>query len=315
MRPITSGSPIHTLALCLVEIEVLRWFQQVADGVTVTEVSDLAMVSQPAVSRALARLEDEVGTPLLRRSGRVLRPTAAGAVFKRHVDATVHALDDGLAAVHQLLDPESGTVSLAFQLSLGTWLVPRVVRQFRRDHPSVSFRLQQSQDRLGSSLVASGQVDLELTSRRPRNPVVRWQPLFAEQLFLAVPPDHRLADEESTDLAEVRGEDFVMLRQDWQLRRISDALCESAGFEPHVVYEGEDLPSIAGFVAAGLGVSILPAMDADPGAPRPGAPHLVQLTNDGASRDIGLAWSSERRLLPAAERFRTFVLDQVFAAH
>jgi DNA-binding transcriptional LysR family regulator len=297
------------------EVEVLRWFQQVADGVTVTEVADLAMVSQPAVSRALARLEHEIGTPLLQRSGRVLRPTAAGAAFKRHVDASVHALDDGLAAVHQLLDPESGSVSLAFQLSLGTWLVPRIVRRFRNDHPKVSFRLQQSQDRLGSSLVASGQVDLELTSRRPRNPVVRWQPLFEEQLFLAVPPDHRLADADSTDLAATRDEHFVLLRQDWQLRRITDGLCEAAGFEPHVVYEGEDLPSIAGFVAAGLGVAILPAMDADPAAPRPGAPHLVRLTDAGTSRDIGLAWSPERRLLPAAEQFRTFVLSQAFPAH
>lgn len=294
---------------------MLRWFQQVADGVTVTEVADLAMVSQPAVSRALARLEDEIGTPLLQRSGRVLRPTAAGAAFKRHVDASVHALDDGLAAVHELLDPESGTVSLAFQLSLGTWLVPRIVRQFRLDHPHVSFRLQQSQDRLGSSLVAGGQVDMELTSRRPRNPVVRWQPLFAEQLYLAVPPDHRLAAGAGTDLAAIRDEDFVMLRPDWQLRRISDELCQAAGFEPHVVYEGEDLPSIAGFVAAGLGVAILPAMDADPSAPRPGAPHLVRLTDEGASRDIGLAWSSERRLLPAAEQFRTFVLGQSYPAH
>jgi DNA-binding transcriptional LysR family regulator len=306
---------IHALGLSLVEVEVLRWFQQVADGVTVTEVADLAMVSQPAVSRALARLEEEIGTPLLQRSGRVLRPTAAGSAFKRHVDASVHALDDGLAAVHHLLDPESGQVSLAFQLSLGTWLVPRVVRQFRLNHPKVSFRLQQSQDRLGSSLVAGGQVDLELTSRRPRNPVVRWQPLFTERLFLAVPPDHRLAGTDSTGLAAIRDEDFVMLRPDWQLRRISDGLCEAAGFEPHVVYEGEDLPSIAGFVAAGLGVSILPAMDADPAAPRPGAPHLVGLTDHGASRDIGLAWSAERRLLPAAEQFRTFVLSQAFPAH
>src|SRR5258707_13969681 len=63
-----------------VETEVLRWFQQVADGVTVTEVSDLEAVTQSGVSRALARLEAEVGTPLLRRSGRTLRLTQAGAV-------------------------------------------------------------------------------------------------------------------------------------------------------------------------------------------------------------------------------------------
>src|SRR6266851_8311888 len=119
------------------ETDSLRWFQQVADGVTVTEVSDLAAVTQPGVSRALARLEAEVGTPLLRRSGRILRMTHAGVVFKRHVDALLHQLDDGIAAVSQLIEPDTGTVALAFQQPLGTWLVPDFVRGFRAAHPGV----------------------------------------------------------------------------------------------------------------------------------------------------------------------------------
>ena len=82
------------------DVQALRWFQQVADGVTLTEISDLEMVSQPGVSRALSRLEAEVGTALLRRSGRVLRCTQAGMAFKKHVDAMMHSLDDGLAAHH-----------------------------------------------------------------------------------------------------------------------------------------------------------------------------------------------------------------------
>ena len=71
------------------DTDALRWFQLVADGYTVTEVSEVFGVSQPGVSRALARLEKEVGTPLLRRSGRVLRMTHAGVAFKRHVDSLV----------------------------------------------------------------------------------------------------------------------------------------------------------------------------------------------------------------------------------
>lgn len=87
------------------------------DGVTVTEVAHIFEVSQPAVSRALVRLDAEVGAPLLQRTGRVLRPTHAGTVFKRRVDSALHRLGDGLAAVAELVDPETGTVTLAFQLS------------------------------------------------------------------------------------------------------------------------------------------------------------------------------------------------------
>src|SRR5450631_1747650 len=94
-----------------VDTDAVRWFQQVADGMTVTEVSELERVTQSGVSRALARLEIEVGTPLLRRSGRTLRMTHAGSAFKRHVDAMLFQLDDSLAAVNQLIEPETNGVA------------------------------------------------------------------------------------------------------------------------------------------------------------------------------------------------------------
>ncbi len=289
----------------VVDTDALRWFQQVSDGVTVTEVADIYLVSQPGVSRALARLEQDVGTPLLQRSGRLLRPTHAGRVFKRHADALLHALDDGLAALEELLDPEAGTVTLAFQLSLGTWLVPGLISGFLTEHPKVGFRLQHSDDALGSSLVAGGRIDLEFTARRPRNPSVHWEHLLDQRLLLAVPPQHRLAGRSGAALDEVADEDFVMLHPTWELRSLSDELCAAAGFAPRVAFEGDDLPVVEGFVAAGLGVAIVPAADAGPEQD----PRLVPLTDPGAFREVGVAWSRERRLLPSAELFREYVVS------
>src|ERR1700759_1709708 len=174
------------------DTDALRWFQQVADGTTVTEVSELEGVTQSGVSRALARLETEVGTPLLQRSGRILRMTHAGSVFKHHVDAMMHQLDDGIAAVSQLLEPETGTVALAFQHSLGTWLVPYLVRSFRTAHPQVRFELTQVRDELHSTALAGGQADLEIGTRRPHDPAWLTPQLALEPLRLAVPRDHRV---------------------------------------------------------------------------------------------------------------------------
>jgi LysR family transcriptional regulator, transcription activator of glutamate synthase operon len=291
-----------------VDTDALRWFQLVVDGMTVTEVAQVHRVSQPGVSRALARLEAEVGSPLLHRSGRLLRPTYAGSVFKNHVDAMLHRLDDGLAAVSELVDPRTGTVSVAFQLSLGTWLVPGMIERFRTEYPHVRFRLEQSHDALGSSLVAGGRIDLEFTSRRPRNPAVRWERLFAQPLFLAVPRRHRLARLREVALADAAGEDFVMLRPSWELRTLSDELCAEAGFEPRVAFEVDDLPVVHGFVAAGLGVAIVPATEGEPLPAARDAARLVRLSDAKASRDVGVAWSRERRLLPSAELFRKHVL-------
>ena len=292
------------------DTDVLRFFQQVSDGATVTEVAEVYQVSQPGVSRGLQRLEEEVGTPLLMRSGRLLRPTHAGSVFKRHVDAVLHALDDGLAAAEELIDPESGTVRLAFQRSLGTWLVPDLLAGFHEEHPRVRFAFEHSLDALGSSLVAGGRTDLEITARRPRNPDVEWQRLLQQPLCLAVPPGHALADREEIALAEAAAEDFVLLGPDWELRALADELCARAGFVPRVVFEEDDIPVVRGFVAAGLGVAIVPALPAEARTLASGAERLVRLTDPGAFRDIGLTWSRNRRLLPSAELFRRHVVER-----
>lgn len=129
-----------------VDTDALRWFELVADGATVTEVAELEMRSQPGVSRALARLEEEVGAELFQRSGRLLSLTPAGAAFHRHVGAAMHRLDDGIAAVQQLVSPETGTVAVAFQASLGTWLVPDLIGSFRARYPEVRFDLRSKAD-------------------------------------------------------------------------------------------------------------------------------------------------------------------------
>ena len=291
-----------------VDTDALRWFQQVADGTTVTEVSELEAVTQSGVSRALARLERQLGTPLLRRSGRILRLTHAGAVFKRHVDAVLHHLDDGIAAVNQLIEPDTGSVALAFQHSLGTWLVPDLVRSFRAVHPNITFQLTQVRDELHSAPLDGGRADLEIGTRRPRHQGVRTRPIAIEPLRLALQRDHWLAAQQHIRLADLSAEPFVSLRLDSALRKLSDDLCDKAGFRPVVVFEGDDLSTVRGFVAAGLGVAIVPA-------PRTGSPEAAtgpvryrDIADPGAVREICLSWPAERRLLPAAELFRQHII-------
>jgi LysR family transcriptional activator of glutamate synthase operon len=296
-----------------VDTDAVRWFQQVADGVTVTEVSELERVTQSGVSRALARLEAEVGTPLLRRSGRTLRMTHAGSAFKRHADAMLHQLDDGLAAVNQLIEPETGTVALAFELSLGTWLVPDLVSSFRADHPHVQFELKQVRDELVTSVLGRGEVDLQISTVRTTDASVQWRQLTVEPLRLAVPSGHPLARQALIPLAEVSSEPFIMLRPTSLLRQLCEELCEQAGFRPTVGFEGDDLPTVRGFVAAGLGVAMVPALRQGSPDPVTGTLHYVKIANPLAVRAIGLTWSTQRRLLPAAELFREHAIGRATA--
>jgi DNA-binding transcriptional LysR family regulator len=316
------------------ETDVLRWFKLVAEGVTVTEVSELEMVTQSGVSRALARLEAQAGTPLLERSGRTLRLTRTGEVFKPHVDRLLDELRAGLDAVAQFVSPETGTVAVAFPQSLGSWLVPDLVGSFRAAHPGVGFRLTNARDELHGLPLDSGAADLEIGTRRfrcgpeatrPGDLAVQTQRIAVEPLRLALPATHPLAMRPGGSdgsggsgwpgirLAEAAGEPFIALRPTSALRKLGDDLCAAAGFRPRVVFEGDDLSNVRGLVAAGLGVAIVPAPRAGSPVAGPGPVLYLPIIDDGAEGGIYLTWPADKALLPAADLFRRHVIDTVSA--
>lgn len=285
------------------ETRTLRWFQLVVDGATLTEVSEIERVSQPAISRALARLEEEVGAPLLRKHGRMLRPTAAGAAFKRQVDEMLHRLDDGLAAASQAVDPETGIVQLGFQPSLATWLVPLLIRSFTSRHAAVGFSLKDLRGDQAREGLEMGAVDLVIGTRRlPRDRTHRLR-LMDQPLGLVVAPDHRLAARKSISLVEAADDTFLMLPDSTSLGALSRQLCAASGFEPRVGFEGGELSTLRGFVAAGLGVAILPKAGGGwlDGLSSP--LRHVPVTDANASQEISITWSAAHRLLPSAELF------------
>ncbi len=313
----------------LMDTDVLRWFKLVAEGATVTEVSELEMVTQSGVSRALARLEAQVGTPLLERSGRTLRLTRTGEVFKPHVDRLLAELRGGLDAVAQFVSPETGTVVVAFQQSLGSWLVPDLLGSFRAGHPGVGFRLTNARDELRGLPLDGGAADLEIGTRRfrtgaeairPGDLAVRTRRIGNEPLRLAVPAAHPLAGRPGDSrggagvrLAAAAAEPFVGLRPTSALRKLGDDLCAAAGFRPALVFEGDDRSNVRGLVAAGLGVAIVPAPRAGSPVAAPGPVLYLPILDDGAERDIYLTWPADKPLLPAADRFRRHVIDTVTA--
>ena len=109
------------------------------------------------------------------------------------------------------------------------------------------------------------------------------------------------------------GEPFIGLRAASALRRQTDELCQQAGFRPTVIFEGDDLSNVRGFVAAGLGVAVVPAPRAGSPEAVPGPVTYLEILDEGAVREIFLTWSAERRLLPATDLFRRHVLSRAAA--
>jgi len=270
----------------------------------VTRAATRLGISQPTLSRRLARLEREVGVRLFEREGKRLRLNRYGRIFAQRCRRSLEELAEGRQRISELVDPGRGEIHLAYLAWLGSWLVPDLLKAFRQQAPDARFML-----RAGSAKEIAGQLhrglaDCILTTRRPGGDQVRWAPLRREALYLAVPIRHPLAGRQDVALVEARDEGFIMPSADMGLREFLERLCENAGFAPRIILESHELSTIRGLVEAGLGVAIL-HNDHRSGHPEP---VYLALSDPGAWRDIGIAWLEDAPPAPLVARFRHSVL-------
>jgi len=288
-----------------VSVDDLRVFLAVAQGEHVTAAAGRLHLSQPTITRSLGRLEHQLGVQLFDRPGHRVRLNEFGRVLIRFAERIVGQLDAAEGELARLSDPHAGPVRVGFLPSLGTWLVPDLIRSFRALEPGAQFVLRQATAENLADMLYQGEVDLAITSPKPRlDEPTDWNVLISERLGLAVPPDHRLADRRRVNLSEVAAEPFVAFSPEAGLRQISDRLCRQAGFSPAIAFESGEVATIRAMVGAGLGVAILPIHQ----APSPQtSPPILALAGRGASRPLGLAWLAHRRLPGITEAFRTWL--------
>jgi DNA-binding transcriptional LysR family regulator len=282
----------------------LRQFAAVARTEHLTRAAEQLGVPQPTLSRTIAHLESDLGVPLFIRPGRNIRLTRHGRVLADAADRALTILDDALDQVTGEADPSHGRVAFAFLHTLGVDVVPRLLRDFRSEHPAIRFGLVQdtSIEMLGKLL--AGEVDVCLTVPVPTAPGVRSESLGEQRVDLVVPTGHPLATKQAIRLAEAAGEDFICTLPGNSLRVITDELCEAAGFAPRIVFESEQVATIRGLVGAGLGVALLPVgeEELDP------AVTTIRITRPKAGRTICVNWMADRELTAPARQFRDFLL-------
>ncbi|QIX27084.1 LysR family transcriptional regulator [Nocardioides sp. JQ2195] len=282
----------------------LEWLLLLAEHENVTDASAVIGTSQPTLSRALSRLEDELDARLFERvpSGVVATPDgelvveAARDIVRRHT-----LLRDELRARH---DPDAGTVRLAFVSSMATSLVPQVLRDFHAHAPGVRVVLRQESglDIVGD--LASRAADLAITSMRPEG-AFGWHVVQRESLVVVVPAKHRLRRRKRIALSDLAGDELVTTPSGFGYRAAVEDLMREAGIVLPISFESTDLATIEGLVAAGLGVAIVPEQFA-------GLSGTVGIKLDSAAarRTIGLTWRTDVPLPPPAQRMLDFVRDR-----
>ncbi|MEG7336040.1 LysR family transcriptional regulator [Bacillus sp. 0102A] len=287
------------------EWEQLEYFQTLARMQHVTKAAKSLSITQPALSRSIARLENHLGVPLFDRQGRSITLNQYGHIFSRRVQTMMKEYTEGKEEIQALLKPDQGEVSLGFLHTLGTTLVPDLIGSFQQEYPNIAFQLKQNHSYWLLERLKSGDLDLcLLASINPEKPI-QWIKLWSEELFVFVPNDHPLANRESITLSEIAGERFILLKKGYALRMTVDELFEKANIQPNIIFEGEEAATAAGFVAARLGISILPDLK---GLDQSKITK-VRVSWPECQRVIGIAWIKGRFLSPVAETFKQYVIS------
>ena len=290
-----------------VQIRDLDWLVTIAEHQHVSAAADVLGTSQPTLSRALARCEAELGARLFERVPDGVRLTPAGAVVVDAARDLTSRYGQLVASLARVLDARTGLVRLAFLDSMATSLVPSVLRAFHAHAPQVRVQLRQEPGHEIAHDFGLGAVDLAITSVPPDGSY-GWHVLQEERLVLVVPGTHPWRDRDEVALTELGSEELITTPPGFGHRQLVDGLLREAGVAPSISFESQDLATIEGLVAAGLGVAVVPEAFAG----HSGTVGL-RLSAAGARRTIGLTWRTDRELTPPAQRFLDFVVDAFHA--
>ncbi|OXS59300.1 LysR family transcriptional regulator [Cohnella sp. CIP 111063] len=286
------------------EWQQLEYFRAAAQEEHFTKAAERLSVSQPALSRSLAKLQRELGVDLFDRQGRTVRLNRYGRSFYARAARILQEMEEAKLELRQLQQTQFGEVSLAFLKSLGISFVPRLLGSFRERYPHVSFKLHQDSSSAMLEQLRRGEADFCLSAVTDTTPEIAWGSLWTEELFVFVHRAHPFSGRRSVEFEEIADEKFIALKPGFSSRALLDRLFLENGREPQVVFEGEETIGVLGFVAANLGIALLPRID---GVAMKDVAAL-SLADRSPHRTIGLAWRKDRTLTAAAALFRAHLV-------
>ncbi len=289
-------------------VRQLQIFDAAARTLSFSRAAEVLRLTQPAVSMQIRQLEHFAGVPLFERSGRRLHLTDAGEELVQHARAVLRALDGADEAFAAMKGLRGGRVKLAV-VSTAKYFAPRLIARFLQAHPGVNVRLQVDNRDAVVRTLAGNDVDLALMGRPPGELDLVAAPFAEHPHVVIAPPDHPLARRRRVEVEALASETFLVREVGSGTRTAMERFFQERGVPLRVGMEMPSNETIKQAVMAGLGLSFisLHSIALELSARALGVVHAPGLP---VIRQWYVLHRSEKRLSPAADAFRAFVLDQ-----
>jgi DNA-binding transcriptional LysR family regulator len=242
------------------ELRHLRYFVAVAEELHFRRAAERLHMSQPPLSQQIRQLEEEVGVQLLLRNQHRVELTASGAAFLERAREILDAVESAAIEARRVQRGEVGRLAVGFVGSSMYSVVPELLQAFGERYGGVALRLRELGTTEQLRQLESGRLDIGFVRPRQSRPGLTIEPVFAEQIMLALPDRHRLAAQQRIHIGDLAGEGLVLLTRAGSpgLRKTLEPITDQLGGEEAIVQEVAEMQTVIGLVAAGVGVSLVP---------------------------------------------------------
>lgn len=294
---------VHSFFLTVagnMELDQLRYFLKVAEVGSFTRASEQLAMSQPALSRSIQRLEEELGQPVVERKSRSVDLTDAGKLLQARAQQILAMVEDTKAEICD--DGESGRIRVGAIPTIAPYFLPELLRRFSTKHPQATLLVQEeTTDKLIKSC-SQGELDLAILALPIPAKYLDLEELFEEELLLVLPPEHPLAKVESIRLLDIEPYPFVLLDEAHCLTDNIVSFCRQRSFHPVAVERTSQLAMVQELVSLSHGVSMVPRMARQ----RDDSPRRVyrSLSGKAPTRKIAVIWNPYRFQSKLINRFR-----------
>ena len=247
----------------MLDLKRLRVLAEVARRGSFSAAADALYLSQSAVSQQVATLEREVGLSLLERTNGGPKLTDAGRTLVDHGEAAIARLEEAEQEVAAIAGLEGGELRIASFPTASAILLTEALAEFSGSHPNVRLSVTEAEPEQSLPMLHAAEIDLALTFDYTTLPAkddrdVDRDLLLTESMYVALPRDHPLAGADRVRLADLADEAWVCGTRPSSCSQAVVETCRAAGFEPRIAFESDEYPVLQGYVAAGLGYTLLP---------------------------------------------------------
>ncbi len=233
------------------EIEKLRYFYETAKIEHVTKAAENLHIAQPALTKSIKSLEDELGVKLFYKTGRRIKLTKYGKFLQYKAEKILREIDVLPMDIEKMTDMEKNAVSI--NVLAASTKITEIIIKFKKQNPDVIFKMTQKDGDTDSDIIVTTNSVKDAGYLK-----ARYQSVIEEQIFVAAPKTSEIAKKDYVDLKDLRFGSFIALSGSRRFRPLCDAYCTYAGFKPQVVFESDSLIAVKNLISAGIGLSFWP---------------------------------------------------------